>query len=126
MCGITSLAFSISGRFLFAGCLCLLPPGLVHRRSPFVLCADDDCNCYVWDVLKGRQVAVLAGHDDRVSCLGMTSDGMALCTGSWDFVLKVCLGRPATCVSSYDGLLWRAGMGLRAMLEYTCDSDNTT
>jgi len=68
LCGITSVAFSISGRFLFAGY--------------------DDFNCYVWDTLTGKQVAVLAGHDNRVSCLGVSSDGQALCTGSWDSFLK--------------------------------------
>eukprot|EP00735_Rhodelphis_limneticus_P011059 TRINITY_DN4108_c0_g1::TRINITY_DN4108_c0_g1_i1::g.2089::m.2089 TRINITY_DN4108_c0_g1::TRINITY_DN4108_c0_g1_i1::g.2089 ORF type:complete len:365 (+),score=74.57,sp/P36408/GBB_DICDI/72.75/0.0,WD40/PF00400.27/3.3e-07,WD40/PF00400.27/0.00028,WD40/PF00400.27/5.2e-05,WD40/PF00400.27/9e-08,WD40/PF00400.27/9.8e-10,WD40/PF00400.27/0.026,WD40/PF00400.27/6.3e-07,eIF2A/PF08662.6/0.013,eIF2A/PF08662.6/2.3,eIF2A/PF08662.6/13,Cytochrom_D1/PF02239.11/0.34,Cytochrom_D1/PF02239.11/58,Cytochrom_D1/PF02239.11/5.7e+0 len=69
LCGITSVGFSRSGRFLFAGY--------------------DDFNCYVWDVLKGRQLQTLAGHDNRVSCLGVSSDGMALCTGSWDSFLKI-------------------------------------
>lgn len=32
---------------------------------------------------------VLAGHDNRVSCLGVTDDGMAACTGSWDSFLKI-------------------------------------
>ena len=32
---------------------------------------------------------VLAGHDNRVSCLGVTEDGMAVCTGSWDSFLRV-------------------------------------
>jgi guanine nucleotide-binding protein G(I)/G(S)/G(T) subunit beta-1 len=69
LCGITSVAHSISGRFLFAGY--------------------DDFNCYVWDTLTGKQLGCLAGHDNRVSCLGVAHDGMALCTGSWDSVLKV-------------------------------------
>jgi len=69
LCGITSVAHSISGRFLFAGY--------------------DDFNCYVWDVLTGKQVGVLAGHDNRVSCLGVCMDGYALCTGSWDSFLKI-------------------------------------
>jgi len=34
-------------------------------------------------------VGVLAGHDNRVSCLGVTDDGMAIATGSWDSVLKI-------------------------------------
>lgn len=29
------------------------------------------------------------GHCSRVSCLGMASDGSAVCTGSWDTSLKV-------------------------------------
>jgi len=69
LCGITSVAHSISGRFLFAGY--------------------DDFNCYVWDTLAGKQVGCLAGHDNRVSCLGVCYDGSALCTGSWDSFLKV-------------------------------------
>ena len=68
-CGITSVAFSLSGRLLFAGY--------------------DDYNCNVWDTLKGERVGVLAGHDNRVSCLGVSGDGVALCTGSWDSLLKV-------------------------------------
>jgi len=69
VCGITSVAFSISGRFLFAGY--------------------DDFNCYVWDTLRGERVYSLQGHDNRVSCLGVSGDGLALCTGSWDSLLKI-------------------------------------
>lgn len=32
---------------------------------------------------------MLAGHDNRVSCLGVSGDGIALATGSWDSMLKV-------------------------------------
>ncbi|OWZ63363.1 guanine nucleotide-binding protein subunit beta [Cryptococcus neoformans] len=69
LCGITSVAFSISGRVLFAGY--------------------DDYNCNVWDTLKGERIGVLAGHENRVSCMGVSGDGVALCTGSWDSLLKV-------------------------------------
>eukprot|EP01097_Dermamoeba_algensis_P012114 TRINITY_DN97_c0_g1_i2.p2 TRINITY_DN97_c0_g1~~TRINITY_DN97_c0_g1_i2.p2 ORF type:complete len:137 (+),score=27.39 TRINITY_DN97_c0_g1_i2:749-1159(+) len=69
LCGITSLAFSLSGRYLFAGY--------------------DDNSCNVWDALKGDKLSTLQGHDNRVSCLGVSSDGTALCTGSWDNLLKI-------------------------------------
>jgi len=69
ICGITSVGFSKSGRLLFAGY--------------------DDFNCNVWDSLKGDRAGVLAGHDNRVSCLGVTDDGMALATGSWDSLLRI-------------------------------------
>ncbi|KAG0183979.1 guanine nucleotide-binding protein subunit beta 1 [Apophysomyces sp. BC1034] len=49
----------------------------------------DDYHCHVWDTLRGERVGVLNGHENRVSCLGVSSDGMALCTGSWDNLLKV-------------------------------------
>lgn len=73
LCGITSVAFSVSGRVLFAGY--------------------DDYNCNAWDVLKSERIGVLSGHENRVSCLGVSDDGMALATGSWDSLLKVSLGR---------------------------------
>ncbi|GJJ15278.1 hypothetical protein Clacol_009554 [Clathrus columnatus] len=69
LCGITSVAFSISGRLLFGGY--------------------DDWTCNVWDTMKADRIGVLTGHENRVSCLGVSSDGMALCTGSWDATLKV-------------------------------------
>lgn len=35
-------------------------------------------------MLRGDRVGNLNGHDNRVSCLGVSNDGMSLCTGSWD------------------------------------------
>jgi WD40 repeat protein len=71
LCGVTSVAFSKSGRMLFAGY--------------------DDYRCFIWDTLKGKMgmLSELLGHDNRVSCLGVTKDGNALCTGSWDAFLKI-------------------------------------
>jgi len=69
LCGITSVAFSLTGKFLFAGY--------------------DDYTCCVWDTALGAVVNTLKGHDNRVSCLGTTKDGKALCTGSWDTLLKI-------------------------------------
>ena len=45
-------------------------------------------------IKKNSQVVLNLGnlqnsHDGRISCLGMSSDGSALCTGSWDKNLKV-------------------------------------
>ena len=58
------MGFSVSGRLLFAGY--------------------DDFECKVWDVLRGERVGSLNGHENRVSCLGVSNDGISLCTGSWD------------------------------------------
>ncbi|KAG7335813.1 hypothetical protein KOW79_000506 [Hemibagrus wyckioides] len=69
MSGVTSLAPSLSGRLLLAGY--------------------DDFTCNIWDMLKAERVGTLSGHDNRVSCLGVTPDGMACCTGSWDSFLKI-------------------------------------
>lgn len=35
-------------------------------------------------MLRGERVGTLTGHDNRVSCLGVSNDGISLCTGSWD------------------------------------------
>jgi len=71
LCGITSVSFSRSGRLLFAGY--------------------DDYNCLAWDMLGStdKQVYQLQGHENRVSCVGVSPDGEAVCTGSWDTFLKV-------------------------------------
>lgn len=69
ICGITSVAFSKSGRLLMAGY--------------------EDFNCNIWDSMKAERAGVLVGHENRVSCLGVTEDGMAVCTGSWDSFLRV-------------------------------------
>lgn len=30
----------------------------------------------------------LSGHENRVSCLGVSNDGISLCTGSWDSLVS--------------------------------------
>lgn len=82
LCGITSVAFSTSGRVLFAGY--------------------DDYNVNVWDTLKGERIGVLSGHDNRISCLGVSDDGIALCTGSWDSLLKVGAATTSSVYSTAD------------------------
>lgn len=88
LCGITSVAFSISGRILFGGY--------------------DDWTCNVWDTLKGERVGVLTGHENRVSCLGVSIDGMALCTGSWDSTLRVSF----SFLTNHSGLIVLLGLGV--------------
>ena len=66
------------------------PPLFFIPLTPACPCRSyDDFNCYVWDTLTGKQIGVLAGHDNRVSTVGTCYDGMALCTGSWDSFLKI-------------------------------------
>ncbi len=63
-----SISFSSSGRLLFAGY--------------------DYGYCHIWDTLKGTRILTLP-HDDRVSCLAVSRDGTALCTGCWDYLLRI-------------------------------------
>lgn len=69
MSPITSIAFSKSGRIFIAGC--------------------DDANAYVWDTLRGERYAVLSGHESRISSVGVSCDGNAIYTASWDATIKV-------------------------------------
>lgn len=71
LCGITSVDFSKSGRLLFAGY--------------------DDYNCHVWDALGSSDTFVysLQGHENRVSCMAVSPHGDAVCSGSWDTLLKI-------------------------------------
>ena len=38
--------------------------------------------------MRGDRVGTLQGHDNRVSCLGVSNDAMSLCTGSWDSMVS--------------------------------------
>lgn len=74
LCGITSVAFSSSGRLLIGGY--------------------DDYTCNVWDTINQETentapAQQLKIHENRVSCVGVQRDGQALCTGSWDTLLRI-------------------------------------
>jgi guanine nucleotide-binding protein G(I)/G(S)/G(T) subunit beta-1 len=68
---VTSVAFSKSGRLLFAGY--------------------DDNKCHAWDLFGDAEQpsCVMREHSARISCLGVTPNGHALCTGSWDTHLRI-------------------------------------
>lgn len=94
----------MSGRLLFAGyddfeCKVSVPPRHLPRlcqqlRSggpvPCLRIFDflTDYLSQVWDVLRGERVGSLSGHENRVSCLGVSNDGISLCTGSWDSLVS--------------------------------------
>ncbi|XP_078430424.1 GTP binding protein beta 1 isoform X2 [Wolffia australiana] len=70
---VTSIAFSLSGRLLFA--------------------AYSNGDCLLWDTLLAKVVLNLGAlhnsHEGRISSLSLSADGSALCTGSWDKNLKI-------------------------------------
>jgi len=68
-CCVTSVDFSLTGKLLFAGY--------------------DDYHVQVWNVGNGQKAETLDMHENRVSCLGVSGDGKALCTGSWDTNLRI-------------------------------------
>lgn len=67
--GVNAIDFSISGRILFAGY--------------------NDYAVNMWDTLRSHRIAMLYGHENRVSCLKVSPDGTAIATGSWDYSLKI-------------------------------------
>jgi len=70
--GFTSISSSKSGRLVFCG----------HSEGSVV--------CY--DVLgntKNPAYVLSNAHEEHVSCVGVSPTGDALCTGSWDFNLKI-------------------------------------
>lgn len=78
--GVTSVAVSKSGRLIFAGyedntcfswdTLCSGENVPLHQRRPYCLGGSD-------------------GHEMRVSCIDVNSNGQAVATGSWDTLVKV-------------------------------------
>lgn len=67
--GINSVDLSISGRILFAG--------------------GNDYTIQVWDTLKCTRICILYGHENRVTCVRVSSDGTALASSSWDHAIRI-------------------------------------
>lgn len=68
--GCGAVACSKGGKYIFAG-------------------YDDNC-LRVWDTVKAELVqTVVNAHTAKISTMGVSADGSTLCTGSWDFNLKV-------------------------------------
>jgi len=65
----TSLAFSASGRMLFV--------------------SYTDGHVVIWDTLKAERKGELKDHEKRVTSIGVSGDGNALCSASWDAFMKI-------------------------------------
>ncbi|KAH7282141.1 hypothetical protein KP509_35G014500 [Ceratopteris richardii] len=72
---VNSIAFSYSGRLLFAAY------------------SNANSDCYVWDTLTAQVVGNLKQgpnpHTKDINCMGLVHDGSALCTASSDQTLKI-------------------------------------
>jgi guanine nucleotide-binding protein G(I)/G(S)/G(T) subunit beta-1 len=66
---VTSMAFSKSGRVMFA--------------------AYEDNKIIAWDTMKSKPLKILTGHQNCVSCVAVSPSGCALVSSSWDTSLKV-------------------------------------
>jgi len=71
-CPVNSISFSASGRILYAAYA-------------------DNNTCLIWDTIKAEKKGSVSGHDasKRISSVGVSSDGCALCTAGWDTVMKI-------------------------------------
>lgn len=67
--GFTSCALSSSGRF--------------------IMCGSDDNSVHIWDTLKVQHNGQLNGHENRITSISMSPNGMALCSASWDNNVRV-------------------------------------
>lgn len=53
------------------------------------------------------------GHENRVSCLGVSNDGISLCTGSWDSLVSLpSTPRPGVDFANRDSPTTAQGLGL--------------
>ncbi|CAD7080943.1 unnamed protein product [Hermetia illucens] len=67
--GFTSCALSFSGRY--------------------IICGSVDNNIHSWDTLKTTHTGMLAGHENRITSICLTPNGMALASCSWDQNVRV-------------------------------------
>ena len=63
------------------------PAGQIAERH--VRAGYNDYAVNIWDTLKCHRIAMLYGHENRVSSLKVSPDGTSIATGSWDYSLKV-------------------------------------
>ncbi|XP_026463111.1 guanine nucleotide-binding protein subunit beta-2-like [Ctenocephalides felis] len=69
--GFTSCAVSLSGRI--------------------ALCGSIDKSIHMWDLLKGQTMGTLSGHENRVTSVSLSKNGMALASCSWDQNVRIWL-----------------------------------
>ncbi|KAL5293063.1 hypothetical protein ACFFRR_011687 [Megaselia abdita] len=67
--GFTSCVLSSSGRYLIASAI--------------------ENGIHAWDAMKGTHNGILNAHENRVTCISITPNGMALASTSWDQYGKV-------------------------------------
>lgn len=65
----TSCALSLSGRH--------------------IMCGSDDNDIHYWDTLKTTPLGTLRGHENRITSLSMSPNGMALASCSWDNNVRI-------------------------------------
>jgi len=58
------------------------------KKKDWLISGGEDSKAVIWN-LKGDQLAVLMGHNDRVRSVAISKNGNMAVTGSWDNTLKI-------------------------------------
>lgn len=64
---------------------------MLSKSGRYLLCGGDDSNVHIWDALKTSYLGNYSGHENRVTSLAITDDGIAFATASWDENVRVWL-----------------------------------
>jgi ribosome assembly protein SQT1 len=60
-----------------------------HPHAPLAVSGAGDDRGYVWDIMDGTPLAMLAGHTDSVTGVAFSSDGAMVATGGMDGNVRV-------------------------------------
>ncbi|XP_065351424.1 guanine nucleotide-binding protein subunit beta-2 [Cloeon dipterum] len=61
----------------------------LSKSGRMVLCGTDDGNVHSWDTLKTNHCGQLHGHENRVTSISVSPNGIALVSASWDMNVRV-------------------------------------
>jgi len=62
---------------------------ILSKSGRYIICGADDNGIHVWDTLKTNHVGCLSGHDNRITSLALTPNGIAMASCSWDTKVQV-------------------------------------
>ncbi|KAK8748020.1 hypothetical protein OTU49_016276 [Cherax quadricarinatus] len=55
----------------------------------YIMCGSDDNTIHCWDTLKATHTGTIQGHENRITSLAVTDNGIAFATSSWDMSVRV-------------------------------------
>lgn len=61
----------------------------LSKSARFIMCGSDDHSIHIWDTMKNQHNGTLAGHENRITSICMSGNGMALASCSWDQNVRV-------------------------------------
>ncbi|XP_042209104.1 guanine nucleotide-binding protein subunit beta-2-like [Homarus americanus] len=61
----------------------------LSKSGRYILCGSDDNTIHFWDTMKTTHQGTLQGHDNRITSLAVTDNGIGFATSSWDMGVRV-------------------------------------